>query len=63
MCSNQSVLGIKATASLEILVTLSAADWATIRLAKPDEPGLHLAAAADPRVAEFPPCPYSQKHK
>ena len=47
----------KATASLEVLVTLSESDWATIRLARPTEPGLHLAAAAGPAVAEFPPLP------
>lgn len=44
----------KATAALEILVDMASADWTTLRLAEGSEPGLHLAAAAGPAVAEFP---------
>ena len=47
----------KAKAALEKLIILTGADWATFRLDKPPEPGLHLAAAAGPAVAEFPPIP------
>jgi signal transduction histidine kinase len=47
----------KAKAALEKLIILSGADWATFRLAKPPEPGLHLAAGAGPAVAEYPPLP------
>lgn len=47
----------KAKSALEKLIILTGADWATFRLAKPPEPGLHLAAAAGPAVAEYPPIP------
>ena len=47
----------KAKAALEKLIILTGADWATFRLAKPPEPGLHLAAAAGPAVSEYPPLP------
>ncbi|MCH7735949.1 MAG: GAF domain-containing protein [Chloroflexi bacterium] len=45
----------KAKAALEKLIILTGADWATFRLAKPPQPGLHLAAAAGPAVEGFPP--------
>jgi signal transduction histidine kinase len=45
----------KAKAALDILIAFTGADWATFRLAKPPESGLHLAAAAGPAVAQFPP--------
>ena len=47
----------KAKAALEKLIILTGADWATFRLTKEFEPGLHLAAAAGPAVEEFPPIP------
>ena len=42
---------------MEKLVVLASADWATLRLPKKGEPGLHLVAAAGPAVVEFPPIP------
>jgi len=53
--SEEGTFSIKAEAALERLITLTGADWATFRLEKPQEPGLHLAAAAGPGVAEHPP--------
>ena len=47
----------KAKVALEKLIILSGADWATFRLVKSPEPDLHLAAAAGPAVAEYPPLP------
>jgi len=45
----------KAEAALEVLVTITGADWATFRYTKPPESGLHLVAAAGPAVEEHPP--------
>ena len=47
----------RVTEALEKLVVLASADWATLRLPKKGEPGLHLVAAAGPAVVEFPPIP------
>jgi signal transduction histidine kinase len=47
----------KAKLALERLITFTGADWATFRLTKPDQTGLHLAAASGPAVEEYPPIP------
>lgn len=47
----------KTTRVMERMAQSSGADWATLRMPKEDQPGLHLLAAAGPAVAESPPIP------
>jgi signal transduction histidine kinase/CheY-like chemotaxis protein len=47
----------KAESVLNVLTDVSGADWATLRVPRDDEPGLHLIAAAGPSVASSPPLP------
>ena len=47
----------KAERVLAILADLSGAEWATLRVPRKDDPGLHLIAAAGPGVETSPPIP------
>ncbi|MCH7738285.1 MAG: HAMP domain-containing protein, partial [Chloroflexi bacterium] len=47
----------KAEAALEKLILLTGADLATFRVAKANEPGLHLVAAAGPALGIYQPMP------
>ena len=47
----------KAVNALDVLVTLSNADWATLRLMRDSQPGLHLVAVAGLAAQDLPPIP------
>jgi transcriptional regulator with GAF, ATPase, and Fis domain len=47
----------KAVNALDVLVTLSNTDWATLRLMRDSQPGLHLVAVAGLAAQDLPPIP------